>query len=99
MRLKYRMSIELFVKKVISEDKTALKITETWNLDKEDIISVLVEHFQILGIYQVIPMAHEDLIYENILFQLENSPVLYEKREKVREAIRRLKEKSSRRHG
>lgn len=99
MKIKHKMSIDLFVKGVIEFDKDASKITESWNLEKDDIISVLVEHFEFLGIYEVLPMEHAELIYDNVLFQLKNSPVLGEKIEKVNEAIRRHKEKHSRRHG
>jgi len=99
MKIKYKMPIELYVKAVITDDREVSKITESWNIEKDDIISVLADHFEALGIYQVLPMAHENLIYQNIVFQLQNSPVLRAKIEKINESIRRMKERHSRRHG
>ena len=93
------MSIELYIKAVINEDRDASKITETWNLEKDEIMSVLVDHFQSLGIFSVLPMRHAEKIYENVIFQLHNSPILIDKNEKVNESIRKLKERHSRRHG
>lgn len=99
MKIKATMPIELYLKYVINDHREVSKITESWNLEKDDIISVLIEHFQNLGIYKVFPMEHSTLIYENIIFQLHNSPLLKKKIERVNESIRRMKEKNSRRHG
>ena len=99
MKIKYSMPIELYIKAVINEDRDASKITETWNLEKDEIMEVLVDHFQSLGIFKVLPMQHAKIIYENVIFQLHNSPILLDKIEKVNESIRKLKERHSRRHG
>ena len=99
MKYFQRMSIEQFIKIIVTEDKEVAKITDSWNIERDEVISIIINHFKELGIFFVEPMGHAELIYENIVFQLKQSPVLIERRQKVNKEIERAKAKHARRHG
>lgn len=70
------------------------RITDEWPIEPADISKVVVEHFRVMGIYFVEPMAGSELIEQNVLRVLKNSPELHEmirKQKVVQESGRRAK--------
>ena len=49
------------------------KIIETWRIEPKIIIERLIEHFREMGIF-VVHFGHDDIIINNMIFVLKNSP-------------------------
>ncbi|MFK7827976.1 MAG: hypothetical protein AB8G05_27755 [Oligoflexales bacterium] len=98
MKFFQRMAIDRFVNAIINEDRDILKISEGWNIEREEVIGIVVDHFNELGIYLVDPMEHAQTIYDNIVFQLKYSPVLRSRIQQVNRDIDRAKARHNRRH-
>lgn len=78
------------------DDRETTKITDSWNMEREEVISVVVSHFRELGIFFVDPMGHAKLVYDNIHFQLKHSPELRARLNRINEEIERAKARHSR---
>lgn len=91
------VTIEYYVKQIISDDKEASRIMESWSIEKDEVVDIIVEQFKKLGIFKVHALKHSQLIYKNIIFQLNYCPQLIERLNKIREEIARAKARSSRR--
>ena len=96
MKYFQRISIEDFVKAIVMEDRETTKITDSWNMERDEVIGVIVGHFKELGIFFVDPMGHAKLIYDNIHFQLRHSPELIARLNRINEEIERAKARHSR---
>lgn len=96
MKYFQRVSIEDFVRAIVMDDRETTKITDSWNMERDEVISVLVGHFQELGIFFVDPMGHAALIYDNIHLQLRHSPELIARLNRINEEIERAKARHSR---
>ncbi|MCX6116964.1 MAG: hypothetical protein NT027_05445 [Proteobacteria bacterium] len=79
--------IEVFVVQVMAT-KVAMQIVENWPLKSEAILAILVKHFNDLGIYQVNPFGQADVVKEEILFFLKNSPQILEMIAKAKKAAK-----------
>ncbi len=77
MRLATRMTIEEFIEHVL-QSSVAKKIIGDWPLELTEITRIVVEHFRVMGIYFVEPMAGSKLIETNIIRVLKTSPELQE---------------------
>ena len=93
MKITARKRIEEFVELMMYE-KAARAITDQWPLESVEICRVIVEHFHVMGIYFVEPMAGSKLIEDNIIRVLKTSPELQElvrKGRQVQETGRKAK--------
>ncbi len=79
--------IEVFVVQVMGT-KVANQIVENWPLKSEAILSIVIKHFNDLGIYQVNPFGQADVIRDEILYFLKNSPQLLEMIAKAKKAAK-----------
>jgi hypothetical protein len=77
MKITSRTRIEDFVDLVMRE-RSARTIIDQWPLEPKDIVKVVVDHFRVLGIYSVEPMASARLIEERVVQVLNTSPELQE---------------------
>ena len=96
MKYFQRVSIDEFIKQIVTEDRETTKITDSWNIEREEVVSIIIAHFKELGIFYVDPMKHAKIIYKNIHFQLKNSPDLMARIKKINEEIERAKARHSR---
>lgn len=88
--------IEQFVTAVMNEEREISRITENWNIEKEEVTAILVAHFRSLGIYMVKPLSYAELIKENMMIQLKYNPTLRQRLIQVAREIERLKTKHTR---
>lgn len=93
MRLVRPTYIEGYVLAVLHHDRHAARLATTWQLEKEKISKVLVDHFHELGIYTVLPFKHSLLIHAQIIYLLRNSQELQEARAQVQKEIARARER------
>ena len=87
MKYFQRVSFEEFVHLIVTEDRETTKITDSWNIERDEVVSIPINHFRELGIFFVEPMRHADIIYKNIHFQLKHSPDLIARIKKINEEI------------
>jgi hypothetical protein len=90
------LSIDLFVGNLITEDREINRMIENWNIEKEEIIQILIQHFKSLGIYMVKPLEFSVLIRKNIVFQLKFNPTLKLRIFQIEEEIEKVKTKHTR---
>lgn len=93
------MPIDQFVNQIVQDDRETNKLIDSWNMEKEEIIQIIVEHFREFGIFMVSPMEHANIVYKNILFQLSYSPRLRARLNKIQADIERAKAKHTRHEG
>jgi hypothetical protein len=79
--------IESFVVQVMST-KVAQQIVENWPLKSEQILSIVIKHFQDLGVYQVNPFGQQEVIRAELLYFLQNSPQILERIAKAKKAAK-----------
>lgn len=77
--------IEVFVTQILST-KSALVIIESWPLKLEAIQIVVIKHFHDIGIYNVHPIAQNDVIHAQILSFLKNSSQILEMIDRAKKA-------------
>lgn len=85
------MSIESFVQLIVTDDRETTRLIDSWGIEKEELVRIVVQHFRELGIFHVYPLDHAQLIYQNIQYQLLNSPELKLRLAKIKEEAERLK--------
>ena len=85
-----RQAIHHFVDNFL-RSSPANNIIADWRIEKEDIVTIITDHLQNLGIYYVDPNTRE-LLKKDILFQLKNSKAI---RAKVQKAENIEKQKRS----
>jgi len=90
------MSVDQFITQIIQDDRDISKIIDTWNMEKEEITQIVIEHFKEFGIFMVAPMEHAQLIYDQIHFQLHHSPKLRARLSKIQSDIEKAKAKHTR---
>lgn len=88
--------IEIFVTNVISDDREVAHATENWNIEREEIIQIMVAHFKSLGIYVVKPLEYATVIRKNIMFQLRYNPNLKLRILQIAREIEKVKIKHTR---
>lgn len=96
MKYFQRISVEHFVRLIVEDDRETSRIVESWNMEKEEIVSFIVNQLKEIGIFHVEPMGHAQIIYNNIHFQLRNSPEIKAGLRKIQEEIEKNKAKHSR---
>jgi hypothetical protein len=77
MRVSSPIHIREFIN-IVCQEKKMKYILDGWPVDTEIIMKYLVSHFSMLGIFDVRSPASSKIIYNSILFLLENSPELQE---------------------
>lgn len=77
--------IEVFVVQVMST-KEAQQITDNWPLKSEAILSVVIKHFHDLGVFQIKPFGQDDVMRQELLFFLRNSPQILDMIDKAKRA-------------
>jgi hypothetical protein len=90
------LPIEQFVTTIMTEEREVFRITENWNIEKEEVIQILVAHFRSLGIYVVKPLSFADIIKQNMVFQLKFNPQLRNRLVQIAREIERMKTKHTR---
>ena len=83
MRIFHKMSVHQYIHETIHDKKFA-KIIDEWSVDYEDIEEILVAHFEMLGIYEVYPIRHNEIIQDSIFHQLKHNPLIREKVDRMR---------------
>lgn len=90
------LPIETFVSNIIADDREVTRIIENWNIEREEIAQILVNHFKSLGIYLVKPLDFAVVIRKNILFQLRYNPSLKLRIVQIAREIEKVKTKHTR---
>ena len=83
MRSVVKIGIYHYIAEVVHE-KTISRMIDEWNIEYETIIAILVNHFESLGIYELSPIYHEAIVLNSIMHQLQYSPDITSRLEKMR---------------
>ena len=86
MRVFHKIGIRQYVYDTIHDRKVG-KIIDEWSVDYEDIEEILVDHFEMMGIYEVLPMQQDHVLRDTILYQLKYNPKIREKVEYMRKLL------------
>jgi ABC-type phosphate transport system ATPase subunit len=96
MRYFQKISIEQFITSLMNEDKDTLRIMDSWNIERAEVINMLISYYRRVGVLYVLPMEFAKLIYEDIHYQLRYSPEIRGYVREIEEKIARAKAKSGR---
>ena len=77
--------IEIFVAQILAT-KPALKIVEHWPLKSEVVMAIVVRHFHDLGVYRVSPFGQSEVMLDEVLSFLQNSPQILDMIDKAKRA-------------
>lgn len=96
MKFFQKMSIDQFVRQIIQDDRETNRMIESWNMEKDEIIQLVTEHFREYGIFMVSPMSHARLIYKHIQQHLIYSPKIRSRLNKIEAEIAKAKARHTR---
>lgn len=87
------MPLERFIKLLMMNDREIVNTCMGWEIDKEEITNLLIDHYREMGIFEIRPKEHAIMIRENLVFQLNNSKEIKRRREIAQREIARAREK------
>ena len=96
MRIYQPIPIERLLIHLIQNDRDITKLHAQFEIEKDEIIEIMIQHFHELGIFIVHPGSYWEVIKKHLEDALLYSPELNEKREQVRKRIKKVREKSRR---
>lgn len=88
--------IELYVSTIVTDDREIARLTENWNMEREEMIQLLVKYFRSIGLFKVKPLEYAEIVHRNILFQLRYNPVIKSRLQQIAREIEKVKTKHTR---
>lgn len=96
LRLFQAIQIERLITYLINGDKDVLEVCSGMEVEKEDLVEIMIEHFRGLGIFIVKPQKHAEIVKKHLLDALVHSPVIRQRRLAIQQQIEKSRAKSRR---
>lgn len=84
---------------MIANDFEISKICDAWEIEREEVITILNTYFLDMGIFTAHPLQHADIIRKEIVHQLRISPEIKKRRAQIQREIAKARERSRARIG
>lgn len=94
MRFFQSMPTERFVNFLIASDREILQMCMGWEIEKEEVAMIIIDHFKDMGIFSVKPYQHQREMRSFILHFLNHSKIINGRREAIQREIAKAREKS-----
>jgi hypothetical protein len=86
--------IEGYVKSLILSDREISKICSGWELEREEIINILIAYFSEMGLYTVQPLEHSAIVRKEVVKQLAENKELKRRRQAISQEIEKARERN-----
>ena len=96
MRFFPQKEIDFYMRHLIYDDREIASLMDQWNVEKEDVASILAGFFKSIGVFTVYSHNFERVIYNQVKFQLKHSPVMKAKIKIVEREIAKVRARQRR---
>lgn len=96
MRYFAPIPIDSYITKLITEDRLINELVETWNIEREEIIRMMITHYKDLGYFVARPLSHEVILRKDLLYQLRHNKALVARMRAIQRQIESVKSRHAR---